>query len=166
MAVRRDIVHPPHLQRLKVGCRMAIDAAGTTQQAAAAADAYQQRMSDCRLTNTDAWLRVDEALALEDVTVGLPGWPAVTRALCAHHGGVFLPLPAADVDGADWHRAIAGVTKEFADIVAPLLELLSDGNISGREVRLSGIRGEIGEAQERLAQLDALCALAERSDSG
>jgi hypothetical protein len=158
MSVRRDIVHAPAEQRLRVSVRALVAAAGGVDGAGLTVGARHQRMSDIGNPNTDAWARVDEIAALEDVTAGLPGWPHVTRALATRAGFVLLAVPQMGALPADWHAALGDMVKEVGDVTQRVCTALSDGVVDRRDGQ--DIDREIGEAIEKLVQLRGLSQIA------
>lgn len=164
MAARRDHAHDKPQLALKVATRDLIGGAGGTDGAAETVGARQQRMSDCQLTNTGDFLRIDEAARLEDVAIRTDSWPQVTRALAERHGFDLVARVVAAPSGADFCAALARSVKEFADVQRKIIVALPDG-VTAAEIQAGGIRAEIAEAQRCLAQIDALCARAAGEDS-
>lgn len=162
MSTERTIHHPPALQAGKAATKALIKAAGGQEEATRFTGMRSQsRLSSYGLPNTDAFMTIDSVRALEAVTHGLPGHPHVTRWLAGEAGGVFVPLPRAVLaDAADWHVEMAAVSKEVGDVIQRICLALADSKVTPVEARR--IRGEIQEAQEHLAMIDAL---AERAES-
>ena len=146
---RRAIVHLPDRLMLKVATRGLVGAAQGTVPAAKVCGTRQQRISDCGLPNTPDFLRIDEVAALEDVTVGQPGWPHVTQALCSRQGGVFVPVrtdaAGGDASLAAWSAYAARLSHEAGSLVAGLCEgLAEDKDVSrGRAAELLGKAREL-----------------------
>jgi hypothetical protein len=154
VTVRRDIRHAPAQLKLRVATRALVSAAGGVDGAGATVGARHVRMSDIGNANTDAWVRLDEIAALEDVTVGQPGWPHVTRALAARAGFVLLPLPDLGHAPEDWHAALGEMVREVGEVTQQICAALSDGAVTKAES--ADIDYEIGQAIERLCTLRAL----------
>jgi hypothetical protein len=171
MSEPRDLVHQMPEKLLKAATKRLVKAVGNGEGAAATiAEALgrpvrQQHMSDCGLAGTPHFLRIDEVGALEDVTAGLPGHPHVTRALAHRQGLELVPIPQAPAGVTDFHRAMAGVSKETSEIIERLCTALADQKVEAREVVELRLREEVADAQARLAELDALLrAVVERGD--
>lgn len=158
MTARRDLVHAPPVLALKVASRALVGGVGGTDAAGAALGARHQRMSDCGLPNTPDFLRIDEVATLEELTVGQPGWPWVTRALAARQGFVLLAVPQMGALPAEWHEALGSMVKEVGDVTQRVCAALSDGHVCTDDGR--DIDREIGEAIEKLVQLRALSRIA------
>jgi hypothetical protein len=133
MTARRDIVHTPDVLALKVATRALIRASGGGDGAAATVGARQQRMSDCGNPNTADFLRVDEVSAIEDVTVGQPGWPHVTRALAARQHCIVVPLPHLPMNADNARAAIEEIMRETADVLRAFGEVFADGKVTQTE---------------------------------
>lgn len=151
--------------RLKIATQRMVKALHGTALAAEVAGCRQQRISDCQVTNTREYLRIDEALRVEEAAKGSPHWPAVTRALAQAHGFALLPLPdCSGLAGAtDWHAAVATCSRETGEVVARVCAALGDGKVTPDEIREGGIRDEIRQAIDTLALLDSLCERAEKA---
>jgi len=158
MKGRRDLRFGPEQLVLKNASRDLVRAAGGPTAVSQLIGYRQQRISDCTLRNAPDFLRIDEAAGIEDITVNEPGWPHVTRALCHRAGGMFVPLPQADVGTGDWTRALADVSREFHEITQRVCKALADGEVTADEVVDLDLRAEIREAQGKLAIMDALAA--------
>jgi hypothetical protein len=136
MAVQRDIVHRPHDLVLKLATEELIAALGGTSSQPAREITYQQRLSDCQGRNTDAFLRIDEVGRAEDLTVGQPGWPHVTSALCRRQGGVFLRLPDAGAPPSQWSGFVAQLGKEAGELINGICtDLSNDNDVTPEEAR-------------------------------
>jgi hypothetical protein len=131
----RDVRHAPEALALKVATKSLVRAAGGGEGAAATCGVRvrQQRMSDCGNPNTLDFLRIDEVACLEDVTVGVPGWPLVTRALARRQGFELVRLPEALPENADLLKLLAESARESGDIASALLAALADGSVSRKE---------------------------------
>jgi hypothetical protein len=151
----RDIAHDADGLILKDASKDLVKASGGTDGAGVSCGSRQQRMSDVGNRFTPHFLRVDEVGKLEDVALNSPQWPHVTRALAKRQGFVLVRAPTSLPSNADWHVAMASLSKEAGDVIQRLCEALPDG-VSAEEIRKLRIREEIMEAQERLAALDAL----------
>lgn len=132
----RDVVHPPHLQAGKLAFHDLLSAFGGQVAAAAETGKSQGRLSAYATPNTDAFPPLDAIDALEARTVGLPGWPHVTRWLCRRRGGIFLLLPAAVRGLGKWSGFVARLGQEAGDLIAGICTDLSDDNeLSPAEAR-------------------------------
>lgn len=161
MSARRDIVHPREALQLKHASRGLVRAVGGTDGAAASLSnderhVRQQRMSDCTLANTPDFLRIDETAELEDLSVGQPGWPHVTRALARRQGFALLPLPERIVGDSNLHRTLADVVAETGQVTNKVLTALADGAVTAGELRDLRIPEEIEEAIAAFAELKAV----------
>lgn len=154
MTLHCDLTLPVADQRLKSATRDMVAAAGGVEVAGEIVGLGRSRMSDCQNPHTEAFLTIQQARRLEDVTRGYPGWPAITRALARAAGGVFVPLP--DAAGAgEWHSAMGRLAKEAGDITARICAALADdGHVSAREAE--AIQIECDEAIEALVAVKRL----------
>lgn len=133
MSGARDIRHAPEALALKVASKALVRQAGGGEGAGATTGSRQQRMSDCGNPNTPDFLRIDEVAALEDVTVGQPSHPIVTRTLARRQGFELVRLPEAPPAGADLLKLLAEQAKESGDIANAVLSALADGKVTRRE---------------------------------
>jgi hypothetical protein len=157
----RTMVLPPALQAAKAATKALIRAVGGQEAAAAETGKSHSRFACYGLPNTLDFIPVNDVHALEAVTHGLAGHPHVTRWLAREAGYALVRLPQAPGGTSDWHQAMGAVSKEVGEIIERLCTMLADGKVTGAEVREGHLRDEIRDAQERLAQLDALAAQAE-----
>jgi hypothetical protein len=165
MIGRRDLVLPREAQELKRASKQLVRAAGGGEEAAATLAAVgdhrervrQQRMSDCGLTNTPDFLRIDEVGDLEDVTAGTAGWPQVTRVLARRQGFVLVRIAHTRADAVTWHRAIGELSKETGETVQRICAALGDDeHVTREEVQDTEILEHIDMAMENLAALREL----------
>lgn len=162
MSGRRDIIHCPDGLALKKASKGLIRAVGGTDGAAASLSesgerhVRQQRMSDCTNANTADFLRIDEAADLEDLSVGQPGWPHVTRALAKRQGFALLALPERVIGDSNLHRALAAAVEETGQATSKSLSILADGKATAPEIRELRILDEIDEAIDAWLSLKAL----------
>ena len=166
MSERRDLVLGNSARALKTASRLLVSAAGGGMAAAAALEesghghVRQQRMSDAGLPNVGVFLRIDEVADLEDVTLGLPGHPHVTRALAKRQGYELVPLPSAAGDTV-WSQRAAKLLREAGDVTGKIgTALESDNDVDPEEAKgllqdadeLVAIAVEIREAVRRRAE--------------
>jgi hypothetical protein len=163
MAERGVQLDPKH-QSLKAATGDLIDAAGGQARAADYCRRIrrQQTFSDYEARHVDQFMPIDVVMELEAVTVGKPGWPHVTRILCARAGGAFIAMPAALPGSSEAHRRLAELTKEFSDVSAGMLNGLADGRLCAADVRRLGL---VAEADELVAKAAELRALLERIEA-
>lgn len=114
----------------------------------------KSQISDACNPNIAAFLPVDVLADLEEVA----GEPIVTRRLARLAGFALMRLPESGPCGGDLHCEAGAVARESGEVVAGVCQALADGKVTAAESRKLGIRAAIGEAQERLAALDALVA--------
>ena len=133
MTARRDIVHPPIDLALKVATRAAVRGCGGTDAAGATAGVRQQRISDCCNPNTGDFLRIDEAAAIEDVTVGQPGWPWVARALAARQGFALVALQTDEAPTGDWLAGISRCATDVGQLMSLTAHAVADGRVDADE---------------------------------
>lgn len=161
MSGRRDVVLEREDLELKIASRQLIRAAGGTDGAGETVGSRQQRMSDCQLPNTGDFLTIQEVRKLQEVTVGAPGWPHVTRALAKQDGFALVRLPQAPERAIEWHQALGEVSSEVGESVQLVCKALGgDGKVTACEVREHRIMENIDEAIEQLFALRALAAAA------
>jgi hypothetical protein len=144
----RDTVHMPDILAIKVAQRALVRQAGGGEGAAATVGARQQRMSDCGNPNTPDFLRADEIAKLEDVTVGQPGHPIVTRVLAKRQGFELVREPTAPASDTDMLKLLAHQAKEHGDVSQKILEALADQ------------KWTVAEAADVESELDDVIALA------
>jgi hypothetical protein len=157
--MNRTVQHDPKRLSLKVATAELVDAAGGQARAAGYCKRVkrQQSFSDYALANVDHFMPIDAVLDLEARTVGLPGWPHVTRELCARNGGAFVALPVAPPGACEAHQRLAELTKEFSELSSGVLTALANGGrIEAWEVRDLRLIAEADDLVEKAAELRAL----------
>ena len=133
MADRRDLTLPPTDQVLKRASKQLVKAFGGTLPAAEQLSQAEhrhvdhRRMSDIGNQNHAAFLRIDEAAELEELTVGTPGWPQVTRAMASRNGFALVKLPDPKVSDTIWAIRAAKLLKEGGDVITGLGSRLETG---------------------------------------
>ncbi|MDE0878547.1 MAG: hypothetical protein OSB00_07760 [Sphingomonas bacterium] len=168
MSSGRDIVHAAEALALKVASRTLVRGSGGGEGAAATiaaagGGARQQRMSDCGNPNTPDFLRIDEVATLEDVTVGQPNHPIVTRTMARRQGFALVRLPERLPQATDLLALLAEQAKENGDIAALILAALADGKVTRREA--GSVRPQVHEAIAVLVAMDAELAIIEAEGS-
>lgn len=159
----RAVTFSPADQALKRETRAAIAAAGGQRDAAAYCRIGQQTLSDCGSPNVDRFLPLDAARDLDAVTRAAAGWPIMLRAMAVQLGCGVVPLPEALPCSGDWHRQIAQLTKEQADVIAPLMDALGDGKLCAKDVRE---RELIRETQQVIQLWVTILAMLEQAAGG
>lgn len=159
MSLERTVQHAPELQSLKDETRLLIRGYGGQEAAAEVTGKGQSRLSAYGHPNHAHFAPVDVIMTLEARTHGTPDHPRVTRFLAAHAGYLLVARPAALPANADWCAALGDAVADFNDVQERLLRSLP-GGVTAREIRVHDIRGQIAEAQQRLAQLDQLAITA------
>lgn len=160
MSGSRDIQHDHDALALKVVTRKATQAAGGTK-VLAQFGTRQQRLSDCGCPNTADFLRVDEVAAIEDLSVGRPGWPHFTRHLAARQGFALVQLPSPDLPDTQWSQRCATLLREVGETVAGIGEALADDlDVSPEEAKVQLV--EVDEMVAAAVELQA--ALRRRAD--
>lgn len=160
----RTVQHDPRRQSLKVATADLIDAVGGQSRAAEYSRRIrrQQSFSDYSAPNVDQFIPIDAAMDLEAVTVGKPGWPHITRALCARAGGAFVAMPAELPGSTEAHLRLAELIKEFSDLSTAMAVALADGKLCARDVRRGAL---VAEADELVAKAAEVRALLERIEA-
>jgi len=106
----------------------------------------------------------DEQFAPLDVVADLEadtGEALVTRELAGLAGYLLIAKPPAQA-GAAWIAAIGDVSREVGEVVGRCCEALNvGGRISATEIRELNLRGEVRDAMEALARIDAALAVVE-----
>jgi hypothetical protein len=158
----RDMLLEERELRLKIATRKTVKAAGGTGLAAEITAVRQQRISDCQCNNVPEYLRINEALHLEEEVAHTPEWPAITRTMARHHGFALLPLPDSSMIAgtSDFHKAIADVSRETGEAVARTCAALADGEVTPDEVKQGELVEEIDQAINSLVMLRGLCVAA------
>lgn len=161
----RGVQHDPKRQSLKVATADLIEAVGGQARAAEYSRRIrrQQTFSDYEHRNVDQFMPIDAVMDLEAVTVDRPGWPHITRALCARAGGTFIAMPVVLPGSSEAHRRLAELTKEFSDVSAGMLVALADGKLCAEDVRRGAL---VAEADELVTKAAELRALLERIEAG
>lgn len=119
------------------------------------ADYYHPQKPDC-------FAPLDVIIELETLSRARDGWPHVTTELCRQMGGMFVARPQVAASGASLLQLMAASTQEFADVSTAICAALQDGKFCAKDA--SKVRGEIAQAMEKLASLDALAATIEQED--
>lgn len=121
-------------QRLKAASADLVGAAGGIE---AAADLLGRGKSTVgryvNINDEEYFIPVNAVAALERVTHGTPGWPQVTRAMCALAGGVFVPLPDAAAGDGELRGHVMQLSSELGDVARELDTALRDERITVRE---------------------------------
>ena len=152
MTGAREIVHEPDLQDLKVASDHLIGAFGPQKKAAGLTGYRQQRLSDCGLMNTNEFLPVDAVLKLESRTVGLPGWPHVTRTLARQQGFILVPEATAEGEG-DLTDHLCAIGAEAGAVMRALGEAEREGLTKERRAIALTQARELAEAAAGLVAL-------------
>jgi hypothetical protein len=158
----RQVKLTPNDLALKRETRAIIDPLGGQEKAAGMCRVGQQTLSDCASPNVDRFLAIDALRDLEIVNRGQPQWPRLFRQLGAQIGVAVVELPDAVPGAADWHKRIAGLTKEHAEAVSPLMEALGDGELSAREIRERDLVRECDDVIAHWVNIRAMLERAER----
>lgn len=160
----RMVQHEPRRQSLKVATAELIEAVGGQDKAAEFSRRVkrQQSFSDYARQNVDQFMSIDTAMDLEAVTVAKPGWPHVTRAMCARAGGAFVAMPASVPGSTEAHLRLAELIKEFSDVTTGMALGLADGRLCAADVRTKGL---VAEADELVAKAAEVRALLERIEA-
>lgn len=167
MTLDRSASLPEGPLRLKLASKRLVKALHGTALAAEIAGSRQQRISDCTLSHTREFLRIDETLALEEEARGSGDWPQVTRAMARVHDFALLPLPdsSALVGDGKWHEVIARVSRETGEAVARACKIIADGVAEGREIRSEALIEEIDQGIDSLTQMRALAEAAVKAET-
>ena len=135
--------------RLKDASRTLHKAVGGVEEAGAITGKGKSQHARCHSPTEPDFLTVHDAARLEAVAPRDGAWPPVTRLLCEMAGGVFLPLPDAEVHDGPVAQGVVRLVKEFGELCAATGEGLADGTLLPEE--LLRIRREGGEVQAVLA---------------
>jgi len=151
-------------QRLKAASS---DLVGAVHGVEAAADLVGKGKSTIgrysNINDEDYWMPIDVIAALERVTHGTPGHPQVTRELCRLAGGVFVPLPQADLGSDDLRAAVMQLFSEMGDVSREIdRSLAGDGRISAKEAE--AINREIEDLFARGIELKQAVTMAAARD--
>jgi hypothetical protein len=151
-------------QRLKAASADLVGAAGGIE---AAADLLGKGKSTvgryANINDEDYFMPVNAVAALERVTHGTPGWPQVTRAMCALAGGVFVPLPDAGGTDGELRAGVMHLSAELGDVAREIDRALGDGRVSPREE--SAIHRQIDELIGKAVELKQAVTLTVDRDS-
>lgn len=144
----------PRQKQHKKLARELIESVGGVEAAATYCRAGKSQLSDYGNVNVVAFMPSDVVEDLERNSR-----PVVTTYLARAAGFVLVAIPDALPAEADWCAALGDAVADFNDVQTRLLAALP-GGVTAREIREKNIRGEIAEAQQRLAQLDQLAVRA------
>lgn len=136
----------PHLQGGKLAFAELVDAFGGQAEATKETGKAQSRISSYGLTNTPDFAPLDVIDALEARTVGIVGWPHVTRWLCRRRGGEFVAVPDASAAPVALTALVADLVRSCGQFGAGILD-------AGDELGP-------GEAWRRLGDADDLVRIA------
>lgn len=145
----RTLVLSPDQQSGKAAFAASVKAFGGQEAASAETGVRRQKISDMGLPNVAEYPTLDLIDALEERTVGLPGWPHVTTWLSRRRGGVFVPLPQGEPDAEGIMLTVAELAGELGDVSRAVSEAVSASGDGGREVTAD-------EARAALRELDGL----------
>ncbi|BBD01860.1 hypothetical protein [Sphingobium sp. YG1] len=145
----RSVTLSPEQQSGCASFKALVRAFGGQEAAASETGVRQQKISDMGLSNVAEFPTLDLIDALEDRTVGLPGWPHVTNWLCHRRGGVFVPLPQGENDADGMMVTVAELAGELGDVSRAISEAVCASGDGGRDVTKA-------EAAAALAELDGL----------
>tara|TARA_B100000678_G_scaffold276788_1_gene269948 strand:+ start:255 stop:740 length:486 start_codon:yes stop_codon:yes gene_type:complete len=138
----------PDRQDLKVASRALVRSYGGQEAAAALLPRRHQHYSNCGNPHTEDFLTIDEVAQLEDRTAGLPGYPAVTRALAKRQGFILIPMPQASEGGAV-EALVMELASEFGDVAQAVRDALVDREWT---------KAEKAEALHQLEEMTAVSA--------
>lgn len=134
MTARRDVVHPPERQTVKLLSKRLVSAAGGVEAASMATTRSPSQLCAYGLPNAPEFMPVDVAADLEAVTVGQPGHPLLTRHLAKLAGYCLIKRPDAWLSETVWSQRAARLLKEGGDIIAGLGRALeTDNDVSPAE---------------------------------
>jgi len=145
----RSLALTPEQQSGKASFKALVKSFGGQDAAAEETGVRRQKISDMGLANVAESPTLDLIDALEDRTVGMPGWPHVTGWLCRRRGGVFVPLPQGDDDADGMMLTVAELAGELGDVSRAVSEAVSTTGDGGRDVTEQ-------EALAALRELDGL----------
>lgn len=145
----RSVTLSPEQQSGCASFKALVRAFGGQEAAASETGVRQQKISDMGLSNVAEFPTLELIDALEDRTVGLPGWPHVTHWLCHRRGGVFVPLPQGEDDADGMMVTVAELAGELGDVSRAISEAVCASGDGGRDVTGA-------EAVSALAELDGL----------
>lgn len=145
----RTLVLSPAQQSGKAAFAASVKAFGGQEAASAETGVRRQKISDMGLPNVAEFPTLDVIDALEERTVGLPGWPHVTHWLCRQRGGVFVPLPMGEDDADGLVLTVAELAGELGDVSRAIGDAVSASGDGGRAVTAD-------EARVALRELDGL----------
>ena len=98
---------------------------------------------------------VDCAVALDSLAIANGGDPHITAAMAADLGRALVELPDADTARTCWHRIMADLSTEGADLLTGMLRDLADNRIKPHEAQarrqdVRALLSVIVEADQRL----------------
>jgi hypothetical protein len=123
----------------------------------------QQSYSDYAKANVDHFIPIDAVAELEEVTFGAPGWPHVTRALCARHGGAFVRPPDAPPHSDDWLSRLAELAADHGAVASDLMKALAKDGLTTKSVREANL---VAEADRLFAITAEVAVMLRRIDEG
>jgi hypothetical protein len=143
----------PESIALKVATSEMIKGVGGLEAAAGFCRVGKSVLGEAQSINCpDRFVAIDVVADLEPLARDREGWPHVTRALCRHMGGVFVPLPSKAPGRDDLIGAVGRLAKEAADVTQSICAAVQDGKVEAPEI--AAARVQIEEAIAVLATLD------------
>lgn len=141
----RSIILSPEQQSGCASFKALVRAFGGQEAAASETGVRQQKISDMGLPNVAEFPTLDLIDALEDRTVGLPGWPHVTHWLCHRRGGVFVPLPQGEDDADGMMVTVAELAGELGDVSRAISDAVCASGDGGRDITAPEAAAALGE---------------------
>lgn len=148
MPQRTETLSPAE-QRLKAASKKLVKAFGGQEAVHAATGYRQQRISDWGLPNVREFMPIDVVDLIEESTVGLPGWPHITRELAKRRGMLLVPAPEVFSDDEQLMRSIVEITGELGQLSTCIAQALHTDSEAGHIVTAR-------EAQAALLKADDL----------
>lgn len=150
----RTVTLTPDEQAGKAAFKALAKAFGGQEAVEAEFGVRQQKVSDMGLPNVAEFPTLNLIDALEERTVGYPGWPHVTAWLARRRGCVLVCVPSGDASAEDINGAIAVLSREHGDALATLLTAMADKQLTPRE--REDVDKELTDTIEAAVRLRAL----------
>lgn len=138
---------------LKKETRAAVDAVNGQEKAAQLLGRSQSRISHYCSSNRDEFMPIDLVVELEQLTVGKPGHPHISRALARQAGFLLTPEGGEDAEARSLAEHLGDVVAEAADVMAAMRGAVA-GKSLDRTARLRALE-QARELQDAAAELVA-----------
>lgn len=142
----RERAPTPREQVLSTATKRAIGAAGGLEDVEKETVAKRSQLSRCCNPALSDSITIRDAVTVDDMTHGAPGFPNIVRAMARQLNCLVIEMPSLPDDPAQLQASLLCLTVELGDVAREIGDALRDGEVSRNE------------AQRVLAQIDELDA--------